>query len=37
MNKPYVQTESYWPKIISKEGYTNEENHMLVTDNLWTE
>lgn len=37
MNKLYVQTESYWLKIVSKEDYTNEENHMFVMDNSWTE
>lgn len=37
MNKLPVQTETYWLKRISKEGYTNEEHHMLVMDNLLTE
>lgn len=37
MNKQYMQTESYWLKIIYQKGYKNEENHILVTDNLKTE
>lgn len=37
MNKQYMQTESYWLKIIYQKGNKNEEKHILVIANLWTE